>query len=227
MGGGTLTTLANDLSEADRRFIAYAAHGLRGSIALQLTLAETTLADPNADTAALREMGEGVLAACERQARLLEALHTLAPKRARTSATRTRRPCRNRRRSLTDLPATSTHADHDTRARPNNRRPAVARAPHCQPDRQRHRVPRSRWPDRHRHLHGRGTCHLHDRKHRTRRPTRRAHPPLPTVPATELSRRALCQRDRARPRHRASDRQRACRHHQHTSPNRRRPDDRH
>jgi signal transduction histidine kinase len=59
-------------------FIAYAAHELRGAIALQLTLAETTLADPNADTAALRKMGEDVVVACERQERLLEALLTLA-----------------------------------------------------------------------------------------------------------------------------------------------------
>jgi signal transduction histidine kinase len=78
MAGGTLTTLASELSEADTCFIAYAAHELRGSITLQLTLAETTLADPNADTVALREMGERVVDACERQALLLEALLTLA-----------------------------------------------------------------------------------------------------------------------------------------------------
>jgi signal transduction histidine kinase len=65
-------------SEADRCFTAYAAHELRGEITLQLALAEATLADPNADTAALREMGEGVVAACERQERLLEALLTLS-----------------------------------------------------------------------------------------------------------------------------------------------------
>jgi signal transduction histidine kinase len=76
-GGGTLTTLAGHISQADRCFIAYAAHELRGEITLQLALAEATLADPNADTAALREMGEGVVAACERQERLLEALLTL------------------------------------------------------------------------------------------------------------------------------------------------------
>jgi signal transduction histidine kinase len=65
-------------SEADRCFIACAAHELRGEITFQLALAEATLADPNADTAALREMGEGVVAACERQERLLEALLTLS-----------------------------------------------------------------------------------------------------------------------------------------------------
>lgn len=79
LGGGTLaTSAARDLSEAERRFIAYAAHELRGEIALQLTLAEAALADPNADTATLRAMGEQVAAACERQERLLEALLTLA-----------------------------------------------------------------------------------------------------------------------------------------------------
>jgi signal transduction histidine kinase len=67
-----------DAVEAERRFLAYAAHELRGEIALQLTLAQATLADPNADTGALREMGEGVVAACWRQERLLEALLTLA-----------------------------------------------------------------------------------------------------------------------------------------------------
>jgi signal transduction histidine kinase len=61
-----------------QRFLAYAAHELRGEIAVQLALAQATLADPNADTAALREMGEAVAAACQRQARLLEALLTLA-----------------------------------------------------------------------------------------------------------------------------------------------------
>jgi signal transduction histidine kinase len=79
MGVGTLTpSAARNLSEAEGCFIAYAAHELRGELTLQLVLAEAALADPNANTAALREMGEGVVAACERQARLLEALLTLA-----------------------------------------------------------------------------------------------------------------------------------------------------
>jgi signal transduction histidine kinase len=79
MGAVTLTTsAAKQLSEADRCFVAYAAHELRGEITLQLALAEVALADPNADTATLREMGEQVAAACERHERLLEALLTLA-----------------------------------------------------------------------------------------------------------------------------------------------------
>jgi signal transduction histidine kinase len=75
---GTLTTFARDVSDADEYFVAYAAHELRGEITVQLTLAQATLADPHADTAALREMGQGVVAACWRQERLLEALLTLA-----------------------------------------------------------------------------------------------------------------------------------------------------
>jgi signal transduction histidine kinase len=73
-----MTSAARNLSGQERCFVAYAAHELRGELTLQLALAEATLADPNADTAALREMGTGVVAACERQERLLEALLTLA-----------------------------------------------------------------------------------------------------------------------------------------------------
>ncbi len=66
------------MTNSQQRFLAYAAHELRGEITVQLALAEATLADPNAGTAALREMGEAVAAACQRQVRLLEALLTLA-----------------------------------------------------------------------------------------------------------------------------------------------------
>jgi signal transduction histidine kinase len=66
------------MTNSQQRFLAYAAHELRGEIAVQLAMAEATLADPNAGTAALREMGEAIAAACQRQVRLLEALLTLA-----------------------------------------------------------------------------------------------------------------------------------------------------
>jgi signal transduction histidine kinase len=98
-GRGTLTTFASDLSEADRCFIACAAHELRGEITLQLALAEATLADPNADTAALREMGEGVVASCERQERLLEALLALS-----------RSECGRLRREPVDIAAITSQA---------------------------------------------------------------------------------------------------------------------
>lgn len=72
------TVFAGARPEADSCFVAYAAHELRSEITLPLALAEATLADPGADVAALRKMGEHVIAACERQARLLEALLDLA-----------------------------------------------------------------------------------------------------------------------------------------------------
>ena len=101
-----MTSAARDLSEAERCFVAYVAHELRGEITLQLALAEATLANPNADTAALREMGEGVIAACERQERLLEALLTLA-----------RSEYGNLRREPVDLAATAAEVlrAHDHR----------------------------------------------------------------------------------------------------------------
>jgi signal transduction histidine kinase len=56
------------------RFAAFVAHELRSPIALQRTLVEVTLADPDADMAALRAMGERVIAGCEHQQRLIGAL---------------------------------------------------------------------------------------------------------------------------------------------------------
>jgi hypothetical protein len=50
------------------------AHELRAPVALQRTLIEVTLADPDADAVALREMGERVLASCEQQQRVIDAL---------------------------------------------------------------------------------------------------------------------------------------------------------
>lgn len=67
-------TFPGDLADTQRSFGAYAAHEVRVEIAVQLALAESTLADPDADTAALRELGEQVIAFCQRQQRLLEAL---------------------------------------------------------------------------------------------------------------------------------------------------------
>ena len=64
--------------EGRERFAAYVAHELRAPIALQRALVEVTLADPDADTAALREMGERVLASCLRQQRVIDALLDLA-----------------------------------------------------------------------------------------------------------------------------------------------------
>lgn len=65
-------------SSAAARFAAFVAHELRTPIAVQRTLVEVALADPDADTSALREMGERVLASCIRQQRLIDALLDLS-----------------------------------------------------------------------------------------------------------------------------------------------------
>ena len=54
------------------------AHELRTPLATQRALLELALADPNADVASWREIGEDVLGACGQQERLLEACLTLA-----------------------------------------------------------------------------------------------------------------------------------------------------
>jgi signal transduction histidine kinase len=64
--------------EGSGRFAGYVAHELRAPIAVQRALIEVALGDANADAAALREMGERVLASCIRQQRLIEALLDLA-----------------------------------------------------------------------------------------------------------------------------------------------------
>jgi signal transduction histidine kinase len=58
--------------------VAFAAHALRTPLATQRALLELALADPDADVEAWREAGEGVLRACDEQARLLEACLALA-----------------------------------------------------------------------------------------------------------------------------------------------------
>ena len=63
---------------ASRRFAAYIAHELRTPITLQLALAESALADPDADEVTWRAMAEGIVAGCEHQRRLLDALLDLA-----------------------------------------------------------------------------------------------------------------------------------------------------
>ncbi|GGS95407.1 sensor histidine kinase [Nonomuraea spiralis] len=63
---------------AQRRFVANASHELRTPLTLQRAMAEVALADPDADTAALRHVLDRLLAAGRHQERLIEALLTLA-----------------------------------------------------------------------------------------------------------------------------------------------------
>ena len=52
--------------DAERRFVANASHELRTPLAVIRTEVEVTLADPDADVAELRRMGEVVLEATGR-----------------------------------------------------------------------------------------------------------------------------------------------------------------
>jgi signal transduction histidine kinase len=64
--------------DAQRRFVANAGHELRTPLTVERTLLQVALADPDASAAALRATCEEVLAVSGEQARLLEALLTLA-----------------------------------------------------------------------------------------------------------------------------------------------------
>jgi signal transduction histidine kinase len=59
------------------RFAAYVAHELRTPIALQRALAEAVPADPRAGKVALRSLCAEIVAGCEQQQRLIEALLAL------------------------------------------------------------------------------------------------------------------------------------------------------
>jgi len=83
----------------EERFAACVAHELRTPLATQRALLELALADPDADVAAWRETGEGVLRACRQQERLLEACLTLARSR-----------CGTQRREPVDLAAIAAEA---------------------------------------------------------------------------------------------------------------------
>jgi signal transduction histidine kinase len=87
------------MREPREPFAAYVAHELRTPLATQRALLELALADPSADAATWREIGEDVLRACRRQERLLEACLALARSEAAPQ-----------RREPVDLAATASRA---------------------------------------------------------------------------------------------------------------------
>ena len=106
-GSGRELESAASPSSTQGPLVAYVAHELRGPIALQRALVEVALADPDADVAALREMGERILAGCEEQQQRIETLLALA--RSQHGLVR---------REPVDISAVSAeslraHADHD------------------------------------------------------------------------------------------------------------------
>jgi signal transduction histidine kinase len=79
---GQETVLADDRYGRER-FTAYVAHELRTPLSTQRALLELALADPNADVAGWREIGDEILEACKQQERLIEACLTLARSQGR------------------------------------------------------------------------------------------------------------------------------------------------
>lgn len=76
--------------DAERRFVANASHELRTPLAVMRTEVDVTLADPAADVADLRRMGEVVRTATDRADHLLGALLVLAGTQARGLSERRR-----------------------------------------------------------------------------------------------------------------------------------------
>ena len=79
--GATLDDLFGQLEasfESQRRFVANASHELRTPLAAGRTLLQVALADPDADTQALRSACQQALVLGDQQERLIEALLTLA-----------------------------------------------------------------------------------------------------------------------------------------------------
>ena len=77
----TLDSMLDGLAEsfdAQRRFIANASHELRSPLTVIRSEAEVALANPDADVAELRAMGEVVIEAAKRNEALLESLMVLA-----------------------------------------------------------------------------------------------------------------------------------------------------
>jgi signal transduction histidine kinase len=81
--GQRMQTTGERAMPGGEQFAAYVAHELRTPLATQRALLELALADPNADVASWREIGEDVLGACRQQERLLEACLTLARSQGR------------------------------------------------------------------------------------------------------------------------------------------------
>ena len=73
-----LLTRLETFVQAQRQFVANASHELRTPLALQRTLIQVALSDPDADVDSLRAAHERVLASGAQQERLLDALLTLA-----------------------------------------------------------------------------------------------------------------------------------------------------
>ncbi len=99
--GDTLDDLFGRLGaafEAQRHFVANASHELRTPLTAERTLLQVALDDPDTTIAGWRSTAEEVLASSDEQARLIDALLTLASSESGLTWTRISRPGRERQR---------------------------------------------------------------------------------------------------------------------------------
>ncbi len=166
--------------DGQRRFVANASHELRTPLALNRTLIEVALEDPDAFEA-VRHLGTTLLAVNRRHEQLIDGLLTLA-----SSEQSIERPT---------SPGTSRQNDAETRTAPyrdscrpapghRHRRPGPAGTAHPQPDRQRDPLQSARpGCDHHRHGHDRWPRPPHDLQYGTRRARVRDPRAVPALPA--------------------------------------------
>ena len=175
-----------DVSEAERCFVAYAAHELRGEIAVQLTLAEDSLGDPNqmwrpcARWARASSPAASGKNGCSRRC---------SPSPGASAGVRVGSPSTSLRLPPTSWEPTIITDSGAPRSssRADSRRPTADRASRREPGRKRCPPQHPGRPARHRHEHaaGRATFRIWNTA-----PTfqRRAQPPVPAVQAPGRSR---------------------------------------
>ena len=213
--------------EAQRHFVANASHELRTPLTAERTLLQVALDDPGTTTAAWRSTAQEVLASSDEQARLIEALLTLA---SSESGLNGHEPVD----LATTVPATlaglepetgrlGIHIDAGDGTGDPRWRPAARRTARGQPAHQRRPPQRCRRPCRGRDRgEGRQGRPVGD-QHRTTHPASGSRPPLPALPAARSAPGNLQGRARARTVHRPGHRDRTRRHHHRPPHARRRP----
>ena len=194
--------------DAQRHFVANASHELRTPLALEQTLLEVALGDPDVSADALRSTCEELLAAGGQQQRLIEALLTLASSERGLD-----------RREPFDLAEVTSqallaaqpeiarrglHAATMISPAPVTGDPDLARHLAANLNRQRRSSQRPRGPDRAHHRHRPGPRRPYGGQHRPGDPARRGQPAPPAFSAAQRRPRPL----RGRPRPWAVDRRR-------------------
>ena len=163
--------------DSQRRFVANASHELRTPLAIQRTVVDVALADPDTSPEAVRAMAAAVRDAVDRSERLIDGLLVLArsergrvpPGAGRPGRGRRRRPRTGGGRDRSRRPPSG--ADLDAGA--DDRQPGPARTAGGQPRAERRPPQPARWLAQGSHGHRRADSHP---ERRQRRPGARSRP---------------------------------------------------